>query len=79
MLSREKLERINQLARLQKEGNLSPSEKEEQQTLRNEYLQVFRQHMMKQVEGVKIIDAEGNDLTSEKVKEIQKRKGLHDR
>ena len=29
------------------------------------------------IEGIKIVDSEGNDLTSAKVKKIQKDKGLH--
>ncbi|MEO2747927.1 DUF896 domain-containing protein, partial [Enterococcus faecium] len=30
-------------------------------------------------EGMKIVDPEGNDVTPEKLKEIQKKKGLHNR
>lgn len=79
MLNPEKINRINELARKKKTLGLSDQEQAEQDQLRQEYLQVFRSHMKKQVEGVKIIDSHGNDLTSEKVKAIQKEKGLHDR
>ncbi|MGF3194845.1 DUF896 domain-containing protein [Facklamia sp. P13055] len=79
MLSSSKLARINELAKLQKTKGLTDSEKEEQNQLRQEYLKVFRQHMVRQVEGVKIVDSDGNDLTPEKVKRIQKAKGIHNR
>ncbi len=35
--------------------------------------------MKKTIEGVKIVDEEGTDVTPEKLKEIQKNKGLHGR
>ncbi|MGX7108233.1 DUF896 domain-containing protein [Facklamia miroungae] len=79
MLSSSKIARINELAKLQKAKGLTEAEKEEQKQLRQEYLKAFRQHMAKQVEGVKIVDQDGNDLTPEKVKQIQKAKGLHNR
>ncbi|MCR8968717.1 DUF896 domain-containing protein [Facklamia sp. 7083-14-GEN3] len=79
MLSSAKLARINELAKLQKSKGLTEAEKEEQHQLRQEYLTVFRQHMARQVEGVKIVDSDGNDLTPDKVKRIQKAKGIHNR
>lgn len=80
MLSKEKIDRINELARKVKEGEtLSAKEKAEQQKLREEYLANFRKGMRHHIEGAKIIDAEGNDVTPEKLKKIQKEKGLHGR
>ncbi|MPM98412.1 hypothetical protein SDC9_145598 [bioreactor metagenome] len=35
--------------------------------------------MRHHIEGMKIVDPEGNDVTPDKLKEIQKEKGLHDR
>lgn len=32
-----------------------------------------------QIEGIKVVDPEGEDLTPNKVKEIQKERGLHNR
>jgi len=47
--------------------------------LRKEYLEAFRSGMRHHIEGMKIVDPEGNDVTPEKLKEIQKKKGLHNR
>lgn len=79
MLSPEKIERINELARKKKENGLSKAEEQEQINLRKEYLEAFRSGMRHHIEGMKVVDPEGNDVTPEKLKEIQKKKGLHDR
>lgn len=79
MLSPEKIERINELARIKKEKGLSEAEKKEQLKLREEYLSAFRSGMRHHIEGMKIVDPEGNDVTPDKLKEIQKKKGLHNR
>ena len=42
MLTKEKLERINVLARKKRDGVLSQQEVDEQATLRNEYIKAFR-------------------------------------
>ncbi|MGC3549485.1 DUF896 domain-containing protein, partial [Enterococcus faecium] len=44
-----------------------------------EYLEAFRSGMRHHFEGMKVVDPEGNDETPEKLKEIQKKKGLHNR
>lgn len=79
MLSKEKLERINALAKKAKNEGLTDVEKSEQQALRQEYLQTFRLGMRNHIEGLKFIDPEGSDVTPEKLKQIQKEKGLHGR
>ena len=70
MLSKEKLDRINELAK---------KKKTEQQTLRQEYITAFRGGMKHHIEGMKVVDPKGNDVTPEKLKQIQKAKGLHNR
>ena len=35
--------------------------------------------MRKHIEGMKVVDPDGKDVTPEKLKKIQKKKGLHDR
>lgn len=35
--------------------------------------------MRNHIEGMKVVDQEGNDVTPDKLKEIQKDKGLHGR
>ncbi|MHC5218625.1 DUF896 family protein [Enterococcus sp. LJL128] len=79
MLSKEKLARINELARKKKEGELTSAEIKEQKQLREEYLQTFRKGMRHHIEGMKVVDPKGNDVTPEKLKQIQKEKGLHNR
>ena len=77
MLSPEKMTRINELAKKSKESGLSQSEKEEQKGLREEYLATFRSGMRHHIEGMKVVDPEGKDVTPDKLKAIQKQKGLH--
>lgn len=79
MLSEEKMSRINELAKKAKEMDLTVKEKEEQQALRKEYLETFRSGMRHHIEGMKVVDPEGKDVTPEKLKQIQKEKGLHNR
>ena len=79
MLDPKKIERINELARKKKTVGLTPVEQEEQLLLRQEYLEVFRGGMRNHIEGLKVVDEEGNDVTPEKLKQIQREKGLHNR
>ncbi|MFV0558318.1 MAG: DUF896 family protein [Enterococcus sp.] len=79
MLSPEKLARINELANKKKTASLTKAEEQEQLALRKEYLATFRSGMKHHIEGMKVVDPLGNDVTPEKLKEIQKQKGLHDR
>lgn len=79
MLEKPKLERINELARKKKAEGLSTEELAEQQALREEYLGNLRKGMSKSIEGIKVVDEFGNDLTPDKVKEIQKDQKLHGR
>lgn len=79
MLSKEKIARINELANKAKVEELSAKEKVEQQELRKEYLEAFRGGMRHHIEGMKVVDQEGIDVTPEKLKQIQREKGLHNR
>lgn len=79
MLSDDKMARINELSKKSKEEGLTLSEQNEQKELREEYLKAFRSGMKNHIEGAKIVDPDGNDVTPEKLKQIQKDKGLHGR
>ncbi|GAB2483655.1 DUF896 family protein [Alkalibacterium psychrotolerans] len=79
MLEKKKLDRINELVRKERSDGLTEEEKEEQKNLREEYIQAFRSGMKNQIEGMKVVDPDGNDVTPDKVKDIQKEKGLHGR
>ena len=74
-----KIERINELARKKKSQGLTPAEQKEQAKLREEYIEGYRRSVRAQVEGLKIVDEEGNDVTPEKLRQIQREKGLHGR
>ena len=74
-----KIERINELARKKKEGNLTAEEIVEQAKLREEYIEGYRRAVRHHVEGIKIVDEEGNDVTPEKLRQVQREKGLHGR
>jgi len=78
MLSKEKIARINELAKKSKTVGLTPQEAKEQTKLRSEYLQSLRKSMSNTIENLTIIDPEGNDVTPDKVKLIKEQKNrLH--
>ncbi|WP_407390093.1 DUF896 family protein [Carnobacterium jeotgali] len=79
MLPKEQMERINVLANKSKTKGLTIQEQVEQKKLRDAYIEAFRGGMRKTIEGVKIVDEEGTDVTPDKLKDIQKEKGLHGR
>lgn len=56
MLSKEKLDRINYLAKKAKQYGLTDEEKLEQQKLREEYIEVFRKNFRRQLESIKIVE-----------------------
>jgi len=74
MMTKAKLERINELANKAKKEELSKSEKEEQKSLREEYLKNVRASFKNQLTNMTVIDPEGNDVTPDKVKNMQKNK-----
>jgi uncharacterized protein YnzC (UPF0291/DUF896 family) len=76
MLSKEKMARINELARKAKAIGLTETEAKEQSSLRSEYLAVFRSQMLDTLTNTKIIDPLGNDVTPKKIKD-RKKHNLH--
>ncbi|MFG6115019.1 DUF896 domain-containing protein [Halobacillus sp. MO56] len=77
MLSKEKLNRINELANKSKKESLTAAEKDEQQKLRKEYLGNVRKSFKNQLKSMKVVDPEGNDVTPEKVKRMQRNEKKH--
>lgn len=76
MLEKDKIERLNHLAKKKKAEMISEKELTELEGLRSEYLKNFRSSFRKQVEHTKVIDPEGTDVTPEKLKEIQRQKNI---
>jgi uncharacterized protein YnzC (UPF0291/DUF896 family) len=58
IISKEKLARINELARKSKHTPLGPEEKEEQRVLRAEYLKNFRESFRAQLDAIEFVDGE---------------------
>ncbi len=56
MITKEKIERINELARKKKECGLTEDESDEQMTLRAEYLSAIRTNLKDQLDNIEIID-----------------------
>ncbi|WLR52543.1 DUF896 domain-containing protein [Bacillus tianshenii] len=77
MLSKEKINRINELSRKSKAEGLTNEEKEEQHNLRQEYLQAFRGSMKDTLKSVKIVDPNGKDVTPQKLKDEKDKSSYH--
>ncbi|WP_251574607.1 DUF896 domain-containing protein [Limosilactobacillus agrestimuris] len=72
------LKRINELAHKNKEEGLTEAETKERAKLRKEYLKNFREAMRSNIEMMRIFDDNGKEVTPEKVREIQRKRGLRD-
>lgn len=55
--------RINELARLSRERELTPEEKEEQARLRKEYMAVFKANLTAQLDNTYLVDSKGNKIS----------------
>ena len=77
-MDQKRLDRINELAHKAKSEGLTEAETAERQTLRDAYLKDFRESFRSQVEMLQVYDKEGKEVTPEKVKDIQREKGLRD-
>lgn len=78
-MEREQLrQRINELSAKHKKEGLTEAEEVERQALREEFLANFREAFRSQVEMMQLFDKEGKEVTPDKVKEIQRKKGLRD-
>ncbi|WP_102028310.1 DUF896 domain-containing protein [Salirhabdus sp. Marseille-P4669] len=77
MISKDKLDRINFLAKKSKSEGLTNIEKEEQQELRKEYLKNVRKSFKNQLKTMTVIDPAGNDVTPKKLRDEQERNKHH--
>ncbi len=67
-MDQKKIDRINELAHLAKERELTPSEQDERQKLRREYIDAFKASLVGQLESTYIVDPSGNKKKIEKKK-----------
>ena len=72
------IKRINELAHKAKAEGLTDLEIIERKELRQKYLKRFRAGFKSQVEMMRIFDKSGKEVTPEKVKKVQLKKGLRD-
>ena len=63
MIDQKLIDRINELAKLSKERDLTQDELVEQTNLRKEYIKQFRAGFRQHLEGIRVVDPEGNDVT----------------
>lgn len=74
----ELLQRINELAHKNKAEGLTEAEKQERQQLREQYLKNFREAFRSNIELMQLYDKDGKEVTPEKIKQIQRKRGLRD-
>ena len=65
------LGRINELAKKEREEGLTNAERVYQQVLREDYLREIRGQVLDTFSGLKVLDPLGNDVTPEKLREVQ--------
>ncbi len=66
------LERINELAKKQREEGLTNAEMVEQTVLQQDYLREIRGQVLSTVSGITVLDPLGNDVTPDKVQQERK-------
>lgn len=71
----ERIDRINELARKDKEAGLTPAEQEERKALREAYLKDFKAGLRQRLETTKYYDKKGNEITPKKIKDVQRKRG----
>jgi len=71
-ISDEMIKEINELAHKSKTIGLTDEEKERQQELRQAYLRSFRSGFKQQLKNIKVVDANGQDVTPHKIKKMKK-------
>ncbi|KRL64010.1 DUF896 domain-containing protein [Lactobacillus psittaci] len=71
--------RINELYHKKQTEGLTPEEQKEREELHKKFIANFRAGFKQQIENLVLIDKNGKEITSEKAKRAQRRKGLrHD-
>lgn len=77
-IPQELIDRINELAKKKKTVGLTDAERQEQATLRETYLAMFRENFRSHVEMLQVYDKNGKEVTPQKVIDIQRKRGLRD-
>lgn len=53
--------------------------KNEQESLRKQYLKSFREGLKSQLEGIQFVNNDGEDVTPDKIRQAQQESGLRDK
>lgn len=69
-------DRINELYHKKQDEGLTEEEEKERKELHKKFLANFRAGFKQQLEDTVILDKDGNEVTSEKAKAAQRKKGL---
>ena len=64
------LDRINELAKIQREVGLTDAEKVEQKALRENYLREIRGQVLDTFSGLTVLDPLGKEVTPDKVRNV---------
>ena len=70
MVGKEKIDRINELAKKHKEEGLTEEEQKEREVLRKEYIAKFRENFRGHLDRIKFVE----DMSEEELKEYEKNK-----
>lgn len=70
------INRINELYHKKEAEGLTAEEEKEREELHKKFIKNFRAGFKQDVENLVIIDKNGNEVTSEKAKRAQRKKGL---
>lgn len=73
-MDKAKIDRINELAKKKKQEGLTFEETAEQNELRRQYIDEFKNSLRQQIQSIKIIDDDGKALTAKQYNEQQKKK-----
>lgn len=77
LITKEKIQRINELARKQKASGLSDIEQKEQKQLRDEYIQAVRRSLKAQLDSITIVDEDGNPVEPQNKKTLNHDRNVH--
>lgn len=69
MIGKEKLDRINELAKKNKEQGLTEEEKKEREILRKEYIEKFRENFRGQLNQIRFVE----DMSEEELAEYNRK------
>ena len=69
MIGKEKIDRLNELAKKHKEEGLTEKEQKEREVLRKEYLAKFRDNFRDRLDNIKFVE----DMTEEEIDEYNKK------